>query len=143
MFDLSKPVIGYTDGGSRPNPGPSAFGVVFTQNEQEQLTAKCFIGEATSNIAEYSGLLYLLTKAHELGIRSLEVRMDSELIVMQMLGKYKVRNAGLMEYHKQCTELAAKFLSFRITHVRREYNKLADQLANEALDEALGTTKAS
>lgn len=134
MFDLTKPVIGYADGGSRGNPGPASFGAVLTQGELE-LALKMHIGIATCNVAEYTGLIFALKKAIELGIDSLEMRMDSELVVRQMKGEYKVKHPGLKPLHQEACELASRLVSFRIIHVRREYNKRADELANQALDE--------
>lgn len=137
-FDKTKTVIGYADGGSRGNPGPSAIGALLEQDGHTIIEIKDYLGIATNNVAEYTGLLRLLQKAHELGVKILEVRMDSELVVKQMSGIYKVKNENLIPLYEKAAILADRFPNFRIVHVRREYNKKADLLANQSLDEALG-----
>lgn len=136
-FDKTRTVIGYADGGSRGNPGPSAIGALLEQDGQTIIEIKDYLGIATNNVAEYTGLLRLLQKAHELGVKILEVRMDSELVVKQMSGVYKVRNENLIPLYEKAAILADRFPNFQIVHVRREYNKKADLLANQSLDEAL------
>jgi len=124
-----------TDGGSRGNPGPAAYGYVLEANDGHVLAAHGkAIGTATNNVAEYSGLVAGLQKALELGIDALEVVSDSELLVKQMRGEYKVKNAALQELQAQAAELADRFSKVSFTAVRREHNELADRLVNEALD---------
>lgn len=133
-FNPDELVIGYADGGSRGNPGPAACGALLMQNESIIATVSEFLGTATNNVAEYTGLVRILEKARELGVKRLEVRMDSELVVKQMLGAYRVKNPGLMPLFQKARELARSFPQLKIVHVRREFNKNADRLANEALD---------
>ena len=124
-----------TDGGSRGNPGPAAYGYVLEAGDGHVLAAHGeAIGTATNNVAEYSGLVAGLQKALELGVDALEVVSDSELLVKQMRGEYKVKNAALRELQAQAAELADRLPKVSFTAVRREHNELADQLVNEALD---------
>lgn len=136
-FDTTKTVMAFADGGSRGNPGPAAYGAVLEQDASE-VTLSDYLGITTNNVAEYTGLVKVLEKAAELGIKDLEVRMDSELVVKQMLGQYRVRNPGLIPLYEKAKMLSSRFPNFRIVHVRREYNKKADQLANQAMDMAAG-----
>lgn len=133
-FDSTKPVIAYADGGSRGNPGPASLGAVLEQEGKVIDSLSEFIGTATNNIAEYSGLVRILERALEIGIRNIEVRMDSELVVKQILGQYRVKNAGLIPLYEKARSLSGRFAQFKIVHVRREFNKEADRLANLALD---------
>jgi ribonuclease H / adenosylcobalamin/alpha-ribazole phosphatase len=126
-----------TDGGARGNPGPAAYGYVLESDDGHVLDARGeAIGVATNNVAEYSGLIAGLEKALELGLTDLEVVSDSELVVKQMQGDYKVKNETLRELHEQATALARGLDKVRYTAVRREHNDLADRLVNEALDAA-------
>lgn len=126
----------YTDGGSRGNPGPAGSGVVLLDSSgQAVCAAGRFIGTATNNIAEYDGLVWGLGLAREHGCRSLEVRMDSELIVRQMTGRYRVKNEGLKPLFAEANKLVAEFDDVRFVHVRRDRNTQADSLANEAMNE--------
>jgi ribonuclease HI len=126
-----------TDGGSRGNPGPAAYGYVLEAEDGTVLDARGeTIGRATNNVAEYRGLLAGLEKAVELGVSELEVVSDSELLVKQMLGDYRVKNDALRELFLDAEDLAAKIKRVRYTAVRREHNDLADRLVNEALDSA-------
>jgi ribonuclease H / adenosylcobalamin/alpha-ribazole phosphatase len=126
-----------TDGGARGNPGPAAYGYVLESEDGHVLDARGeAIGVATNNVAEYSGLIAGLEKALELGLTDLEVVSDSELVVKQMQGDYKVKNETLRELHEQATALARGLDKVRYTAVRREHNDLADRLVNEALDAA-------
>jgi probable phosphoglycerate mutase len=126
-----------TDGGSRGNPGPAAYGYVLEADDGTVLDARGeTIGRATNNVAEYRGLLAGLEKAVELGVTELEVVSDSELLVKQMLGDYRVKNEALRELFLDAEDLAAKITRVRYTAVRREHNDLADRLVNEALDSA-------
>ncbi|MBX9720278.1 MAG: ribonuclease HI family protein [Candidatus Obscuribacterales bacterium] len=135
-FDPMKPVIAFADGGSRGNPGPAAYGALLEQDGVKIIEISAFIGHATNNVAEWTGLLEILKKARELGVKDLEVRMDSELVVKQLRGQYKVKNENLIPIYEKAKILSDRFPIFSIVHVRREYNKEADRLANQALDQA-------
>jgi ribonuclease HI len=127
----------WTDGGARGNPGPAAFAYVLQREDGEQLDARGeYIGHATNNVAEYSALIGGLEAAVELGVTELEVISDSELMVKQMRGEYKVKNEALKDLNEAAARLARKLDRVRYTAVRREHNKLADQLVNDALDAA-------
>ena len=124
-----------TDGGARGNPGPAAYGYVLEAEDGTVLDARGeAIGVATNNVAEYRALLAGLAKAVELGLRDVEVVSDSELLVKQMRGDYRVKNDALRELWEQASDLEGRFGKVRYTAVRREHNELADQLVNEALD---------
>jgi probable phosphoglycerate mutase len=125
----------WVDGGARGNPGPAGYGAHIIGQDGETIADKSgFLGVATNNVAEYNGLIAALQTAVELRARSLEVFADSELMVKQMNGQYKVRNAGLAVLFAKAKALAAQLPRFRIAHVRREQNTDADRLANEAMD---------
>jgi ribonuclease H / adenosylcobalamin/alpha-ribazole phosphatase len=127
-----------TDGGARGNPGPAAYGYVLEAEDGQLLAAHGeAIGTATNNVAEYRALIAGLEKAVELGVDELEVISDSELLVKQMRGEYKVKNEALRELSIEAGELADQLDSVTYKAVRREHNELADRLVNEALD-ALG-----
>jgi ribonuclease HI len=131
-------VIVNTDGGARNNPGPAGIGVVISdENEKVIETFKEYIGEATNNVAEYRALILGLEKAKRHNPQEIECRLDSELVVKQMTGVYKIKDAGMRELAAKAKELTM-FKTVAFVHVRREYNKLADKLVNEAVDEALG-----
>ena len=124
-----------TDGGARGNPGPAAYGYVLEAEDGTVLAAHGEkIGVATNNVAEYSALIAGLEKALELGLDEIEVVSDSELMVKQMTGQYRVKNEALQELWSRAGCLARRVGSVDYTAVRREHNKLADQLVNEALD---------
>jgi ribonuclease HI len=124
-----------TDGGSRGNPGPAAYGYVLETEDGHVLDARGeAIGRATNNVAEYRGLLAGLRSALDRGVAELEVVSDSELLVKQMRGEYKVKNETLRELQAEAAELAADFERVTYTAVRRAHNELADRLVNEALD---------
>jgi ribonuclease HI len=126
-----------TDGGSRGNPGPAAYGYVLELDDGTVLDARGeTIGVATNNVAEYRGLLAGLASALERGVEELEVVSDSELLVKQMRGEYKVKNETLRELVDEAESLARRLGRVRYTAVRREHNELADRLVNEALDSA-------
>jgi len=128
----------FTDGGARGNPGPAAYGYVLEAEDGTVLDARGeAIGTATNNVAEYSGLVAGLTRAVEIGLDELEVVSDSELMVRQMTGVYRVKNQGLRELNLEATALARKIGKVTYRAVRREHNKLADQLVNDALDAAI------
>ena len=125
----------FTDGGARGNPGPAAYGYVLESEDGHVLDARGeAIGITTNNVAEYSALVAGLVKAVELGVDELEVISDSELLVKQMRGEYKVKNPGLRLLWEEASGLADRIRSIRYTAVRREHNELADRLVNEALD---------
>jgi ribonuclease HI len=124
-----------TDGGSRGNPGPAAYGYVLESEDSHVLAARGeTIGVATNNVAEYRGLIAGLAKAVEVGVDELEVVSDSELLVNQMRGDYKVKNETLRELVAEASALADRLGKVRYTAVRREHNDLADRLVNDALD---------
>jgi len=126
-----------TDGGSRGNPGPAAYGYVLEAEDGTVLDARGdTIGVATNNVAEYRALVAGLTSALERGVDELEVVSDSELLVRQMRGEYKVKSPTLRELVDEAQGLARQLGSVRYTAVRREHNELADRLVNEALDSA-------
>jgi ribonuclease HI len=124
-----------TDGGARGNPGPAAFGYVLEAEDGTVLAAHGErIGVATNNVAEYSALIAGLEKALELELDEVEVVSDSELLVKQMTGEYRVKNEALKELSEEASRLACKLRKVSYTAVRREHNELADRLVNEALD---------
>jgi ribonuclease HI len=126
-----------TDGGARGNPGPAAYGYVLEAEDGTVLDARGeTIGVATNNVAEYRALIAGLEKAVELEIDELEVVSDSELLVKQMQGEYRVKNEALRELNDEANALERKLGRVRYTAVRREHNELADKLVNEALDGA-------
>ncbi len=126
-----------TDGGARGNPGPAAYGYVLEAEDGTVLAAHGeAIGVATNNVAEYSALVAGLEKALELAIDDVDVVSDSELLVRQMRGEYKVKNEALRGLFEQATALEGRLRRVTYTAVRREHNELADRLVNEALDAA-------
>jgi ribonuclease HI len=127
------------DGGSRGNPGPASYGVVI-RDPRGQVVAKLkkYIGRSTNNVAEYYGLITALDYAQQHGIRALRVESDSELMVRQMRGQYKVKSPELRPLFERASKMAQTFDSFKIEHVYRDQNAEADALANEALDETSG-----
>jgi ribonuclease HI len=125
----------FTDGGARGNPGPAAAAYVIETEDGTLLAAHGeAIGVQTNNVAEYRALVAGLEKARELGLTELEVVSDSELLVKQMRGEYKVKNEVLRELSVQAARIAREVGDVRYTAVRREHNELADRLVNEALD---------
>jgi ribonuclease HI len=127
----------FTDGGARGNPGPAAAAYVLEAENGAVLAAYGeAIGVATNNVAEYRALVAGLARAAELGVDELEVVSDSELLVKQMRGEYRVKNAALRELSVEAGRLARRIGSVTYTAVRREHNELADRLVNEALDGA-------
>jgi len=142
-----KPVAAHQaniDGGSRGNPGPAAYGVV-VRDPRGQIVArlKKYIGNNTNNVAEYFGLIAALDYAQNHGIRALRIESDSELMVKQMQGKYKVKSEELRPLFERAKKMSQAFESFRIGHVYREHNKEADALVNQALDETSGPSTAN
>ncbi|MGB2668689.1 MAG: ribonuclease HI family protein [Candidatus Acidiferrum sp.] len=124
------------DGGSRGNPGPAAYGVV-VRDGSGAIVAKLkkYIGSSTNNVAEYFGLIAALDYAQTHGVRALRVESDSELMVKQMRGQYKVKSPELKPLFERAKKMAHSLESFRIDHVYREHNREADALVNQALDE--------
>jgi ribonuclease HI len=127
------------DGGSRGNPGPASYGGVI-RDPKGDIVAKLkkYIGRMTNNVAEYYGLIAALDYVQSQGIKLLRIESDSELLVKQMRGLYKVRSPELQPLYERARKMAAALESFRIDHVYREQNREADALANEALDEVEG-----
>lgn len=127
------------DGGSRGNPGPASYGVVI-RDPRGQVVAKLkkYIGRSTNNVAEYYGLIAALDYVESQGIRALRIESDSELLVKQMKGLYKVRSEELAPLYERAKKMTAGLDSFRIDHVYREHNREADALANQAMDEVEG-----
>jgi ribonuclease HI len=130
-------VVAYIDGGARGNPGPAGYGVSIQSADGtvvDELHGA--LGIATNNIAEYNGLLAALHWAVDHDVRRLRIRADSELLVRQMRGEYRVKNPGLQPLYVRARLLAAQLDDVKFEHVRRELNKEADRLANVAMDEA-------
>jgi ribonuclease HI len=124
------------DGGSRGNPGPAGYGVRIEKDDGSIVELKEALPLATNNVAEYGGLLGALRWAASNGITTLHIRSDSELLVKQMKGQYRVKNPGLQPLYEEAVSLARMVGRVTFEHVRREFNKDADRLANEAMDEA-------
>ncbi len=125
----------FTDGGARGNPGPAAYGYVLEADDGTLLAAHGErIGVATNNVAEYRALIAGLEKAVELGLDEVDVVSDSELLVKQMTGEYRVKNAALQKLHGEAERVARRIGEVSYRAVRREHNELADRLVNEALD---------
>lgn len=132
-------IVAYIDGGARGNPGPAGYGVRI-ENEQGELINEFngYLGTSTNNVAEYNGLLAALKYATEHGHRSVRIKSDSELLVKQMRGEYRVKHPRLLPLYQEAKALAHDLDRIVFEHVRREHNKDADRLANLAMDE--GTT---
>lgn len=127
----------HADGAARGNPGPAAIGVVIVDENGAELRAfGQAIGTATNNVAEYRALVAGLEAARDLGLESVLVRLDSELLVKQMTGAYRVKSAQLKPLHERARALAASFHDVRFEHVPRSRNARADELCNQALDAA-------
>ncbi|NLC77948.1 MAG: ribonuclease HI family protein [Clostridia bacterium] len=126
----------YTDGAARGNPGPAGIGAVIQNEEGEVLSEiSSFLGQATNNIAEYTALVTALEKAAALKAREVLLYTDSELVVKQIKGEYRVKNEGLKPLYRKAKELIQQFDLFTIVHIPREQNKVADGLANKGIDE--------
>lgn len=129
----------YADGGARGNPGPAAGGAVLLElsdGQEGKVVAELgkYLGTATNNQAEYTGVIIGVAKARELGYNAIDIRLDSELAVKQLNGEYRVKNPELRILHNQVQEILEHFRSVNIGHVRREYNKRADAVVNECID---------
>lgn len=130
-------IVAYIDGGARGNPGPAGYGVSIQSPDGVVLDElHGGLGVATNNIAEYNGLLAALQWAVDHDMRRVHIRADSELLVKQMRGDYKVKNAGLQPLYVRARLLAAQLDDVRFEHVRREFNREADRLSNVGMDEA-------
>lgn len=133
-IDLTHVII-YSDGGSRGNPGPSASGFVIMDQRQDVLhQGGMYLGITTNNQAEYHGVRLGLEKALEIGAKTVDFRIDSMLVVNQLNGIYKIKNRDLWPINERIVELAAKFEKVTFTHVRREFNQLADGMVNKILN---------
>ena len=130
-------VLIYTDGGARGNPGPAAIGIVIYDSLQKEMQRhKEYIGETTNNQAEYKALIKALQMALKMGAQTLVCYLDSELVVKQMQGHYRIREEGIAMLTTEALKLISKFKQVEFIHIPRAKNKLADQLVNEALDNA-------
>jgi ribonuclease HI len=136
-------LIAHSDGGARGNPGPAGYGVVIKDESGRKVAALSeYLGHQTNNFAEYQGLIAALEYAIEHGPKALKLISDSELLVRQIKGIYKVKNAVLQDLHGRAKELIAQLDWFSIGHAFREQNQEADQLANEAMDKGMGRSTA-
>lgn len=124
------------DGGSRGNPGPAGYGVRIEHEDGTIVEFKEALGVTTNNVAEYRGLIAALAWAARHGVSTLTVRSDSELLVRQMRGEYRVKHSGLQPLWEEARRLTREIGDVRFEHVRRELNRHADRLANQAMDEA-------
>jgi len=132
-------LVAYSDGGARGNPGPSGYGVVIQDETGKKVASLSdYLGHQTNNFAEYQGLIAALEYAVAHEPKALKVISDSELLVRQIKGIYKVKNATLQDLHARAKELIAKLEWFSIGHVLRGHNQEADRLANAAMDKGMG-----
>jgi ribonuclease HI len=135
----SRYLVAHSDGGARGNPGPAGYGVVIKDESGRKVAALSeYLGHQTNNFAEYQGLIAALEYALKHGPRALKLISDSELLVRQIKGIYKVKNATLQDLHARAKELIAQLEWFSIGHALREHNQEADRLANEAMDKGMG-----
>ena len=136
-------LVAHTDGGARGNPGPAGFGVVLEDSSGRKIASLSeYLGHQTNNFAEYQGVIAALEYAVERGPKALKVISDSELLVRQIQGIYKVKNAALQDLHGRARELIAQLDWFSIGHALREHNQEADELANAAMDKGMGRSPA-
>ena len=132
-------LVAYSDGGARGNPGPAGYGVVIQDESGKKVAALSeYIGHQTNNVAEYQGLIAALEYAVDHNHKALKVISDSELLVRQIKGIYKVKNSTLQELHGRAKDLIAQLDWFSIGHVLRGHNQEADDLANAAMDKGMG-----
>jgi len=125
----------YSDGGARGNPGPSGIGaVLYDESDKVIATISKYIGETTNNQAEYQAIVAGVEKAKELGAEDVSCYLDSELVVKQINGLYKVKDQALAQQFLKIWNLKSHFKSIKFSHIRREQNKVADSLVNKALD---------
>jgi ribonuclease HI len=137
-------LIAHSDGGARGNPGPAGYGVVIKDNTGKKVAGLSeYLGYQTNNFAEYQGLIAALEYAVNHGPKALKLVSDSELLVRQIKGIYKVKNATLQDLHARAKQLIAKLDWFSIDHALREHNQEADRLANEAMDKGSGRRSSS
>jgi ribonuclease HI len=146
LFSASAPpesyLIAHIDGGSRGNPGPAGYGVVITDRAGKKVaTLHEYLGHQTNNYAEYQGLLAALDYAHTHGHKGLKVVGDSELLVKQIRGEYKVKSPALQDLYQRARQLISRLEWFSIQHTLREGNQEADRLANMAMDKGMGRAK--
>src|SRR5262245_14474083 len=132
---MSDTFLIHTDGGARGNPGPAAFAYTIERPGHPDVEARGYLGVTTHTIAESPAHVKALEHARSLGARRLHVNSDSELLVQQMNGKYKVKNPGLLPLYKEAKRLADEFDEVQIRHIYREQNRRADRLCNEAMDD--------
>jgi ribonuclease HI len=136
---MKEPLRVHIDGGARGNPGPAGFGVHVADASGETVAELYgFLGRATNNVAEYAACVAALEWAIARKVGNLSLYSDSQLLVRQLEGRYKVRNAGLQPLHARCRRLMSGISSLRLSHVPRAENKEADALANQAMDESAG-----
>ena len=133
-------ILAHVDGGSRGNPGPAGYGVRIERQDGTVVELKAALGIATNNVAEYQGLLAALEWAAQHGVSPLHIRSDSLLLVKQMLGEYRVKHPGLQPLYERARMLTRQIGRVRFEHIRREFNKDADRLANEAMDRAMAAS---
>jgi ribonuclease HI len=136
-------LVAHSDGGARGNPGPAGYGVVIKDEAGRKVAALSeYLGHQTNNFAEYQGLIAALEYAIQHGPKALKLISDSELLVRQIKGIYKVKNAVLQDLHGRAKELIAQLDWFSIGHALREHNQEADELANDAMDKGMGRSVA-
>jgi len=140
--DRATRALAWVDGGSRGNPGEAGCGFVLVLPDGRREEHAVYLGHTTNNVAEYAALVAALERAQTLGVKALEVRADSELLVRQMTGAYRVRAPHLQRLWLRASQLARSFRAFAITHVPRHDNAAADRLANQAMDTRTSTVPA-
>ena len=135
-------LVAHSDGGARGNPGPAGYGVVIEDQSGKKIAGLSeYLGHQTNNVAEYQGLIAALEYAVANGHKALKLISDSELLVKQIKGIYKVKNLALQDLHARAKELIGKLEWFSIGHALREHNREADRLANEAMDKGMGRAR--
>ncbi len=135
---MNKKLKIFTDGGARGNPGPAGCGVVMFDEQDKQVGVyKKYLGETTNNIAEYNGVILAMEEAKKIGVEELDFYLDSELVVKQLKREYKVKNSELAKLFVKIFNMQQDFKQVNYNHIPREMNKLADKLANEAMDEGM------
>jgi len=135
-------LVAHIDGGARGNPGPAGFGAYITDPQGRKVAELSeFLGVQTNNFAEYSGLMAALEYALQHGCKALKVVSDSELLVKQIKGQYKVKSESLLDIYREAKQLIHRLDRFEIQHVLRHLNRDADRLANEAMDRGMGKVK--
>jgi ribonuclease HI len=136
-------IVAHSDGGARGNPGPAGYGVVIEDQSGKKIAALSeYLGHQTNNVAEYQGLIGALEYAVANGHKALKLISDSELLVKQIKGIYKVKNLALQDLHARAKDLIAQLDWFSVGHAMREHNSEADRLANEAMDRGMGRSRA-